>query len=140
MCDCSLTESGCIEHEVLGNTCNCDSNQPTPLVDTGKITKKSSLPMTSIAFGGLIYEIQQASYTIGRLICQGKKMEKPGTSCGSLKLGGETKSGYYNIKKENAIHTSIVYCDFDNGGYEDVPEFQQLSSDAPLGTITASLP
>jgi hypothetical protein len=63
-CDCFYTEAGCVDQELLDNSCNCDSNKPTSLVDTGRITKMSSLPMKSIAFGGLEYEIQEASYTI----------------------------------------------------------------------------
>ena len=38
------------------------------------------------------------------------------------------------------MHTSTVYCDMSTGGYENVPQFKQLSSDAPLGTITAWTP
>ena len=139
-CDCYYTEEGCEAHDVLDTACNCDANVPTPLVDTGILTKSSSLPILSVAFGGLSYEIQQASYKIGRLVCNGKNESQVGSSCKSLKLAGETRSGYYSIKKEDSIHTSTVYCDMSTGGYENVPEFKQLSSDAPLGTITAWTP
>ena len=86
------------------------------------LQKKSALPIISIAFGGLEYESQQGSYTIGRLVCKGKTFNVPGTSCTSLKLAGETKSGFYDVKKENDLHTSTVYCDMDQAGYENVPE------------------
>ena len=139
-CDCFYTEEGCVDQDLLDNSCNCDSNKPTSLVDTGTITKMSSLPMKSIAFGGLEYEIQEASYTIGRLVCKGKDTFTIGTSCKSLKLAGETKSGFYTVLSEDKLHTSTVYCDMDQGGYENVPQFKFLTSDAPLGTITAWVP
>ena len=139
-CDCYYSEDGCEAQDVLNTACNCDSNEPTPLVDTGTLTKASSLPIKSIAFGGLSFDIQQASYQIGRLVCKGKNKNEVGTSCKSLKLAGETRSGYYSLKKQGSTHTSTVYCDMSTGGYENVPEFKQLSSDAPLGTITAWTP
>ena len=132
-CDCYYSEEGCFEEELLQNTCNCDSKEPTALVDTGKITS-SALPILTIAFGGLQFDIQQASYTIGRLICKGKNQNEVATSCKSLKLAGETKSGYYTIKNENNMYASTVFCDMSNGGYENVPELSQLTL-LPLGTI-----
>ena len=80
-CDCYYTEEGCEAHDVLNTKCNCDSNEPTPLFDTGVLTKSSSLPILSIAFGGLNFEIQYASYRIGRLVCNGKNEIEIGTSC-----------------------------------------------------------
>ena len=139
-CDCFYSEDGCEAHDVLNTTCNCDSIEPTPLIDTGTLTKASSLPVKSIAFGGLSFEMQQASYTIGRLVCKGKNENEVGISCKSLKLAGKTRSGYYSLKKQGSSHTSTAYCDMSTGGYENVPEFKQLSSDAPLGTITAWTP
>ena len=79
--------------------------------------------------------IQQASFTIGRLICKGKKENQVATSCKALKLAGETKSGYYNIKKDDSLHPITVFCDMSNGGYENVPEIIQLSPLLPLGSI-----
>ena len=90
--------------------------------------------MLTIAFGGLQFDIQQASYTIRRLICKGKNQNEVATSCKSLKLAGETKSGYYTIKNENSMYASTVFCDMSNGGYENVPELNQLTL-LPLGTI-----
>ena len=132
-CDCFYTEEGCVDGELLENTCNCDSNEPTPLVDSGLITS-SALPMLTIAFGGLRFDIQKASYTIGRLICKGKNLNEVATSCKSLKLNGETKSGYYMIKDEKSMYAITVFCDMSHGGYENVPEVKQLTL-LPLGTI-----
>ena len=132
-CDCYYSEEGCVEEDLLQNTCNCDSIEPTALIDTGLITS-SALPMLTIAFGGLQFDIQQASYRIGRLICKGKKQNEVATSCKSLKLAGETKSGYYTIKNENNMYASTVFCDMSYGGYENVPELNQLTL-LPLGTI-----
>jgi len=80
-CDCYYTEEGCEAHDVLDTACNCDANVPAPLVDTGILTKSSSLPILSVAFGGLSYEIQQASFKIGRLMCNGKNYSQVGSSC-----------------------------------------------------------
>ena len=52
-----------------------------------------------------------------------------------MKLAGETKSGYYNIKKDDSLHPITVFCDMSNGGYENVPETIQLSPLLPLGSI-----
>ena len=95
----------------------------------------SALPMLTVAFGGLRFDMQQASYTIGRLTCKGKKEINVASSCQSLKLAGETKSGYYTIKHINELHPQTVFCDFDQGGYEKVPEISQFSPLLPLGTI-----
>ena len=66
-CDCYYGD-GCRDQELYENSCNCDANVPTPLLDTGVITNSSALPVMTIAFGGLEYEIQQAYFTIGRPI------------------------------------------------------------------------
>ena len=52
-----------------------------------------------------------------------------------MKLAGETRSGYYNIKKENSLYPETVYCDLSHGGYENVPEIDQLSPLLPVGSI-----
>jgi len=139
-CDCHYTEDGCMDEDFRGNTCNCDANLPIPMNDTGTLTNMTSLPMLSISFGGLSYEMQKANFAIGRLSCMGSKDYEPGTSCTALKIGGETHSGYYNIRKEGSIHTSTVYCDMSEGGYQNVPEDIQLTSDSPIGTIISWTP
>jgi len=139
-CDCHYTEQGCIEEELKQNTCNCDANLPAPLIDTGLISNMSALPIMGISFGGLTYEIQQGAYKIGRLSCQGVKPFEKATSCESLKLAGETHSGYFTIKKIGSLRTSSVYCDMDEGGYNNVPENTELTTDSPLGTIVAWIP
>ena len=139
-CDCYFTEEGCEEEELKRNTCNCDSNIPAPLNDTGLITNMEDLPIISIAFGGLTYDAEQAAYRIGRLSCRGERQYEKATSCESLKLSGETNSGYFTVKKTGSLHTTTVYCDMSQGGYSDVLETTQLSADAPLGTIVAWVP
>ena len=108
-CDCYYSEEGCVEQDLLQNTFNCNSIKPTALVDTalGFI----SFRILTITFGGLQFDIQQASYTIGRLICKGNNQNEVATSCKSLKLAGETKSGCYTIKNENNVYASTVFCD-----------------------------
>ena len=132
-CDCHFSEQGCVDEELLQNQCNCDANEPTPRVDTGLITSLD-LPILGIAFGGLRFEIQKATYRIGRLQCKGQKENEVATSCKSLKLAGETKSGYYTVRKEGSTYASTVFCNMDVSGYEDVPEIKQLTL-LPLGTI-----
>ena len=60
-CDCYYSEGGCVEAELLHTKCNCDSNEPTVLLDTGLITSSTALPMLTIAFGGLRFDIQALS-------------------------------------------------------------------------------
>ena len=71
VCDCHYEAGGCIEEETKQNTCNCDANLPVALTDSGTITNSSALPMVKLYFGGLTYEIQYATYTLGRLKCYG---------------------------------------------------------------------
>ena len=71
MCDCHYEADGCIQEDTKGNTCNCDANLPVALTDSGTITNSSALPMVKLYFGGLTYEIQYATYTLGRLKCYG---------------------------------------------------------------------
>ena len=51
--------------------CNCDANLPVPLTDTGIITNSTALPVQKLYFGGLNFDIQLASFTLGRLKCYG---------------------------------------------------------------------
>ena len=136
-CDCHFTKDGC---KLKTTSCNCDSSFPVPLLDTGLISNMSALPIISIAFGGLQFAGQQAAYKIGRLSCRGEKSYEKATSCQALKLAGETTSGYFTLKKKESLHTSSVYCDLSKGGYTDVTENTEISTDSPLGTIVAWLP
>ena len=71
VCDCHYQAGGCIEEETIQNTCNCDANLPVALTDSGTITNSSALPMVKLYFGGLNYEIQYATFSLGRLKCYG---------------------------------------------------------------------
>ena len=143
MCDCHYEAGGCIEEETKQNTCNCDANLPVALTDSGTITNSSALPMVKLYFGGLTYEIQYATYTLGRLKCYGRGMicyerfsgyfiyiiigEQTldvGTSCSFLKQSGYFKSGYYNIKENNS--KKVVFCDMTSDSYEDVPQSDEI--------------
>ena len=57
--------------ETKNNRCNCDANLPVPLTDTGIITNSTALPVQKLYFGGLNFDIQLASFTLGRLKCYG---------------------------------------------------------------------
>ena len=61
-------EGNCINEKLL---CNCDSKTPTWLNDTGLITNKNLLPITSFNYGPLKYDIEEANVQIGKLKCSG---------------------------------------------------------------------
>ena len=71
ICSCGETDS-CLSNGVLTYDCNCDSNLPIWASDDGKITAKDLLPMTQVFYGPLLYDIENANFTIGRLRCTGK--------------------------------------------------------------------
>ena len=73
VCDCHYETEGCIEEETRYNTCNCDANLPITQTDTGTITNTSALPVVKLFFGGMNYELQYATFKLGRLKCHGKK-------------------------------------------------------------------
>ena len=76
VCDCHYEADGCIDDDTLHNTCNCDANLPIPLTDTGTITNTSALPVASLFFGGLSYEMQEGAFKLGRrLKCYGDKSQ-----------------------------------------------------------------
>ena len=52
--------------------CNCDANVPEWAADDGFITVKEILPLTEVFYGPLLYDIERANFTIGRLKCSGK--------------------------------------------------------------------
>jgi len=136
-CDCHFSEEGCAEENTRGNTCNCDANLPTPLTDSGTLTNTTALPVTKLSFGGLTYEIQSGAFQLGNLKCFGKKNDAIGSSCSSLKLKGNTLSGYYDIKKPGDQYTSLVFCDMSENGYQNIPQTDQPERSSPLGTIAA---
>lgn len=138
-CDCHFTDD-CHNGDDQGHKCNCDSNEPLELTDTGTITNMTALPIMKIFFGGLQYESETASYRLGRLKCYGERKLEVATSCSMLKKQGVTLSGYYNIKEDGNSHTRIVFCDMSGGTYSDVPQLDQVSDSSPLGTILAWVP
>merc|ERR1712018_309723 len=122
VCACHYSEEGCVNEDVMGNTCSCDANLPVPEMDSGTITNKTALPITKISLGGLAYETQSASFNLGKLKCFGEEIVSNLDTCGSLKKVGEMKSGYYNIMKPGDEATSLVFCNMSAGVYDDVPE------------------
>ena len=71
VCDCYYELEGCINEETKDNRCNCDANLPVPWMDTGIITNSTALPVQKLYFGGLNYDLQSASFLLGRLKCYG---------------------------------------------------------------------
>ena len=121
-CSCHYSEEGCFEEDTLNNVCNCDANKPTELFDEGTLTNSSALPVIELKFGGLSFDAQSGFHTLGKLSCSGKKtLEPKGSSCSSLKLEGNFKNGYYNIK-ELGQHSKLVFCDMNHAGYTEVPQ------------------
>ena len=72
ICQCGETND-CIENGVEDFVCNCDSNLPTFLNDEGLITAKDLLPITQVYYGPLLFEAQNASFTVGKLRCSGMR-------------------------------------------------------------------
>ena len=48
---------------------NCDFKNPEKFSDVATITQKDLLPITSVSYGPITYELQAANATIGPLIC-----------------------------------------------------------------------
>ena len=70
VCDCYYDSEGCIEPEI-SERCNCDTNLPIPLTDSGTITNMTALPVIKLFFGGLSYEMESGAFQLGRLKCYG---------------------------------------------------------------------
>ena len=70
ICSCGETDS-CMSNGVNSFVCNCDANLPTYANDAGLITAKELLPMTGVFYGPLLYDSQNATFTVGRLRCTG---------------------------------------------------------------------
>ena len=56
-----------------------------------------------------------------------------GTSCSSLKQSGYFKSGYYNIKEDEA--KKVVFCDMGSDTYNDVDQSDEFAFDAATAPI-----
>ena len=122
VCNCHYNEDGCFMEDTLHNTCNCDSKEPSDFSDIGIIMNATALPIMELRFGGLTFEAQTASHTLGKLECYGKKSyEAKPESCSDLKKMGIFTSGFYNIKQSNE-NSKLVFCDMTTEGYDDVPE------------------
>ena len=78
-------EGNCINEKLL---CNCDSKTPTWLNDTGLITNKNLLPITSFNYGPLKYDIEEANVQIGKLKCSGLADSLFGFMHPQLAIGG----------------------------------------------------
>ena len=83
-----------IEEETKLNFCNCDANLPVALTDSGTITNSSALPMVKLYFGGLTYEIQYATFSLGRLKCYGIFQSRYFVSLIIYVFQGEQKVNY----------------------------------------------
>jgi len=88
------------------------------------------LPIQSFSYGPLIYDLERANVTIGRLTCSGMtKSETDSVSCNSLKLDGIVNSGIYALQDEYQA-PRLGYCDMSSGGY-----FADL--ERPIGFVEA---
>ena len=110
VCSCFYQEEGCFEQNVKNVRCNCDAGVPEMKMDFGTITNKTALPITSLQFGGLVYDIQEAFHTLGRLKCWGRTAYKDGSSCVAIKRSGQFHSGFYNVRENEADNTDLVFC------------------------------
>jgi len=120
VCSCFYQPDGCQAHSSRNTTCNCDDGAPELKSDSGTITNKTALPIRSVQFGGLVYDLQQAFHTLGRLRCWGKVAFEEGTSCAAIKRSGQFYNGFYNIRASQDEHTQLVFCNMTaSPGYED---------------------
>ena len=68
---CQCSETNTCGDSIPDLVCQCDGQDPVWRIDQGTITAKHLLPITSFAYGPLVYEIERANFTIGRLKCSG---------------------------------------------------------------------
>ena len=71
LCQCGEDHS-CVDSG-LDLMCNCDSKSPTWYNDVGRITAKELLPIASFHYGPLIFDLERANFTLGRLTCSGNQ-------------------------------------------------------------------
>ena len=73
ICSCGEDQS-CMDGTV-DLPCNCDQKSPFWTSDDGIITAKDLLPIKAFNYGPLIYDLERANVTVGRLKCSGNKRE-----------------------------------------------------------------
>ena len=69
-CQCSLTAS-CDNSFNGNNLCNCDDRENN--VDVGILSSRQQLPVTQLAYGASHRRHSWIHYTLGDLICYGKR-------------------------------------------------------------------
>ena len=130
--------------------CNCDSNLPIWADDSGLITAKDLLPMTQVFYGPLLYDIENANFTIGRLRCTGMLLlsfhlsslsvivqiqflgnsaqnEIASQSCATMKKAGHFKNDIYSLKSPNENWPRLSQCNMSGAdGYEDNDSMESL--------------
>ena len=72
ICTCGEDQT-CVDSSI-DLVCNCDSKSPVWNSDNGRITAKDLLPIKSFSYGPLVYDIERANVTIGRLSCSGNHL------------------------------------------------------------------
>ena len=128
VCACHFSNEGCIKEDILGNTCNCDSQVPEEIYDKGVVTDINVLPITELRFGGLSYDAQIGYHTLGKLACKGTQKYSNISSCAVLKKQGHFTNGYYNIKGNNGF-SKLVFCNMSHPGYENEGMEEFISAD-----------
>jgi len=119
VCGCYFSDQGCLEEETTNSTCNCDAIVPEMQSDVGTLRNASALPVSQLQFGGLSYDMQQASHRLGRLRCWGQADFDAGTSCTAIRKAGEFRSGFYNVKVSEETNSKLVFCKSSPGYNED---------------------
>ena len=114
------------EQTVSIDNSQCNEKNPILAQDIVQITNKRYLPIQSIHYGPLEFDIQQMNIVIGPIICQ-KSETRPQTqineddvTCQTLLLNGFTKSKIYTLKT-NAVNNGkpyVAYCDMQQNGLE----------------------
>ena len=130
ICKCGVTNT--CSGSIPDLPCQCDSQDPTWRTDEGTITAKDILPITSMAYGPLVFDIERANFSIGRLKCSGlAEIDTSSVTCNTLKLGGTFRSGIYNLKEDNQT-PRLGHCQMDQDGYLN-------NMETPLGFLDTFL-
>ena len=113
MCSCGESDT-CRPHGSVHFDCNCDaSNIRKPLIDNGRITNTSAVPIQSIRYNFTAYNSRfGGSVVIGNLECNGKSSGND--PCTQLRLSGNTHSMNHIFENNDVTADGRLYYQFCN--------------------------
>ena len=122
-CRCSLTNS-CDSVFNDNNVCNCDDRENN--VDVGILSSRDQLPVTQLAYGASNHRYSFIHYTLGDLICYGKRGLYPSEAGDADFLFKASYTGGLVINERKSSLSSIFFqgiLDFGKQGNYDVREY-----------------